>query len=332
MKTMNFCEYTEQIEETGLMPWACKSRNARRLIEEPRDDLRTAFQRDRDRIIHSQAFRALKHKTQVYLSPGDHYRTRLTHSMEVSQIARTIGRALRLNEDMIEAAALGHDLGHTPFGHAGERAINRYTGHFTHNEQSIRVVSYYGRQGRGLNLTKEVQDAILCHTGKQLPETLEGAIVRRCDRISYLCSDFDDGIRVGLVGPEKLPGIVAMRLGTEPSQILDILVHNIVESSAGKKEIILDPYYDEAVEEFRDFMFAYVYECPALEKQHRKAEHVVMSLMDLFENHPEILPDDVQLNFSRFGKIASIVDYVAGLTDLSAVTLFNQYFIPTVND
>jgi len=329
---MNIREYTEALEEKNLIQWACRSKNAQRSAEEPPDDLRTAYQRDRDRIIHSKAFRALKHKTQVYLSPGDHYRTRLTHSMEVSQLSRTIGRALRLNEDMIEASALGHDLGHTPFGHAGERAINKYTGHFTHNEQGVRVVTYYGRQGRGLNLTKEVQDAILCHTGKKLPDTLEGAIVRRCDRISYLCSDFDDAIRMGIAGPDKLPGMVAMRLGTVPTQILDVLVHNIVECSRGKNKIILDPYYDEAVEEFRDFMFAYIYECPALEKEHRKAEHVVVSLLDLFEKQPGLLPEEVQLNFERFGKLTAIVDYIAGLTDLSAVKLFNLYFVPTVND
>ena len=308
---MNVREYTEGLEQKNLMPWACKSAASHRLSEEPQDDLRTAFQRDRDRIIHSKAFRSLKHKTQVYLSPGDHYRTRLTHSMEVSQISRTIGRALRLNE---------------------ERAINKYTGHFTHNEQSIRVVTYYGRQGRGLNLTAEVQDAILCHTGEKLPGTLEGAIVRRCDRICYLCSDLDDSIRVGLAGPDKLPGIVAMRLGTQPSQILDILVHNIVECSAGKDKIILDSYYDEAVEEFRDFMFAYVYECPALEKEHQKAEHVIMSLLDMYEKEPQLLPEDVQLNFDRFGKMTAIVDYVAGLTDLSAVRMFNQHFVPKVSE
>ena len=329
---MKIREYTEEMEAKNLMPWACKSTEAHRLTEESQDNLRTAFQRDRDRIIHSQAFRALKHKTQVYLSPGDHYRTRLTHSMEVSQISRTIGRALRLNEDMIEAAALGHDLGHTPFGHAGERAINKYTGHFTHNEQGLRVVTYYGRKGRGLNLTEEVKDAILCHTGTKLPDTLEGAIVRRCDRICYLCSDFDDGMRVGLVGPDKLPGMVAMRLGTEPSQILDILVNNIVECSIDKNQIILDPYYDEAIEEFRDFMFAYIYECPLLEQEHQKAEHVILTLMDLFENQPDLLPETVQMNFARFGKLTSIVDYVAGLTDLSAVKLFNRYFVPVVND
>ena len=329
---MNVREHTEEQEQRNLMPWACKSAASHRLTEEPQDNLRTAFQRDRDRIIHSKAFRALKHKTQVYLSPGDHYRTRLTHSMEVSQLSRTIGRALRLNEDMIEAAALGHDLGHTPFGHAGERAINKYTGHFTHNEQSVRVVTYYGRQGRGLNLTTEVQDAILCHTGEKLPDTLEGAIVRRCDRICYLCSDLDDSIRVGLVGPDKLPGMVAMRLGTEPSQILDVLVHNIVECSYGKDEIILDSHYDEAVEEFRDFMFAYVYECPALEKEHAKAEHVIMSLLDLYVKEPQLLPDEVRLNFERFGKMTAIVDYVAGLTDLSAVRMFTQHFIPKVSE
>lgn len=328
---MNIRQYWEQMEEELLMPWAAKSRTAGRLEEEAPDDLRTAFQRDRDRIIHSNAFRALKHKTQVYLSPGDHYRTRLTHSMEVSQISRTIGRALRLNEDMIEAAALGHDLGHTPFGHAGERALHTYTGHFRHNEQGIRTVRYYGRQDRGLNLTTAVQDAIVCHTGPQLPATPEGAVVRRCDRIAYLCADFDDGLRTGIIGPEKLPGMVAMRLGTEPSQMLDILVRNIVECSLGKKEILLDPYYEEAIREFREFMFAYIYECPALETEHRKAEHVIFCLMELFMGRPELLPEEVQRNFERFGKEQAIVDHVAGLTDLSAITLFNRYYMPRVN-
>ena len=331
---MTIRERQEQQEKLLLAPWAARSaETAGRDIPVEPCDLRTEYQRDRDRIIHCKSFRRLKFKTQVFLSPeGDHYRTRLTHSMEVSQISRTIGRALRLNEDMIEAAALGHDLGHTPFGHAGERAINKYTGHFAHNEQSVRVVTYYGRQGRGLNLTMEVQDAILCHTGSKLPDTLEGAIVRRCDRICYLCSDLDDGIRVGLVGPDKLPGMVAMRLGTEPTQILDILVHNIVECSEGKNKIILDPYYDEAVEEFRDFMFAYVYECPSLEKEHHKAEHVIMSLLDLYVKEPQLLPEEVRLNFERFGKMTAIVDYVAGLTDLSAVRMFNQYFVPKVSE
>ena len=314
------------------------SKFLKRRLHQEKDDPegtihRDPFQRDRDRILHSRAFRRMMHKTQIFnANKGDHYRNRLTHTLEVSQIARSIGKDLGLNDELVEAIALGHDLGHTPFGHAGERAINKYTGHFTHNEQSIRVVTYYGRQGRGLNLTAEVQDAILCHTGEKLPGTLEGAIVRRCDRICYLCSDLDDSIRVGLAGPDKLPGIVAMRLGTQPSQILDILVHNIVECSAGKDKIILDSYYDEAVEEFRDFMFAYVYECPALEKEHQKAEHVIMSLLDMYEKEPQLLPEDVQLNFDRFGKMTAIVDYVAGLTDLSAVRMFNQHFVPKVSE
>ena len=328
---MNTRERTEQLEMELLAPWAAKRREAVRLTEEEDDDLRTRFQRDRDRIIHSTAFRKLKHKTQVYLQPGDHYRTRLTHSMEVSQIARTIGRALQLNEDMIEAAALGHDLGHTPFGHAGEKAIRQYMGHFNHNEQSLRVVRHYGRNGRGLNLTTAVQDAILCHTGPRLPVTPEGAVVRRCDRIAYLCHDFDDGVKAGIIGKESLPGLVAMRLGAEPTQILDILVHNIVECSAGRREILMDPYYEEAVEQFRDFMFAYVYEGPVLEKEHKKAVHVVLSILDMYMKDPSRLPEKVQLSFNRFGKEQAVVDYVAGLTDSSAVALFNDNFVPKVN-
>ena len=328
---MNIRERTEQREYELLQPWAAKSREAMRLAPEEDDDLRTRFQRDRDRVIHSSAFRKLKHKTQVYLQPGDHYRTRLTHSMEVSQIARTIGRALGLNEDMIEAAALGHDLGHTPFGHAGEKAIRKYMGHFKHNEQSLRVVRFYGRQGRGLNLTTVVQDAIVCHTGETLPRTPEGAVVRRCDRLAYLCHDFDDAVKAGIIGKETLPGLVAMRLGTEPSQILDILVHNIVECSQGGQDIVWDSYYDEAVEEFRNFMFAYVYEGPVLEKEHRKAEHVVLSILDLYMKTPSLLPDKVQLSFERFGKEQAIIDYVSGLTDLSALATFQEYFIPKVN-
>ena len=322
--------FTERLERQVLAPGASFSDEARRLVEEEPDRLRTSFQRDRDRIIHSKAFRKLKHKTQVYLAPGDHYRTRLTHSMEVSQIARTIGRALRLNEDLIEAAALGHDLGHTPFGHAGELAIRKYTGHFAHNEQSLRVVRFYGRNGRGLNLTTAVQNAIVCHTGPQQPATLEGAVVRRCDRIAYLCHDFDDGIKVGMIGPDKLPGMVAMRLGTVPTQILDILVNNIVESSAGTGEVLMDPYYEEAVEEFRQFMFDYVYLCSLLEKEHRKAEHVVTCLLDLYLETPSLLPAEVQQNFERFGMEQAVIDYVAGLTDLAAVHLFNEHFVPRI--
>lgn len=321
---------SENIEQQTLAAWAAKSADAVRDMEENIDDLRTSFQRDRDRIIHSTPFRKLKHKTQVYLSPGDHYRTRLTHSMEVSQIARTIARALRLNEDLTEAAALGHDLGHTPFGHAGERAINAYTGHFKHNEQSLRVVEVYGRKGKGLNLTCQVRDAILNHTGTTLPQTLEGQVVRRCDRIAYLCHDFDDGCKVGIIGPEKLPGIVAMRLGTEPSQILDVLVRNIVELSLDKPQILIDKYYDEAIEEFRNFMFDYIYCSPQLIAEHNKAEHVVMTLMDLYMGHPHLLPQEYSEIAERFGLGQAVVDFVDGLTDAGAVQLFNKHYIPII--
>ena len=248
----------------------------------------------------------------------------------MSQIARTISRALRLNEDLTEAAALGHDLGHTPFGHAGERAINSYTGHFKHNEQSLRVVELYGRKGKGLNLTSEVRDAIVNHTGSTMPKTLEGQVVRRCDRIAYLCHDFDDGCKVGIIGPEKLPGIVAMRLGTEPSLILDVLVHNIVELSLNQPQIIIDKYYEEAIEEFRNFMFDYIYCSPQLTVEHNKAEHVVRTLMDLYMASPQLLPREYGELADRFGLQQTVVDFVGGLTDAGAVQLFNKHYIPII--
>lgn len=323
-------EMSEELENRTLASWASKSISATRKKEEVPDDLRTAFQRDRDRIVHSTPFRKLKHKTQVYLCPGDHYRTRLTHSMEVSQIARTISRALRLNEDLTEAAALGHDIGHTPFGHAGERALNKYTGYFRHNEQSLRVVSTYGRKGKGLNLTDETCDAILNHTGASLPRTLEGQVVRRSDRIAYLCHDFDDGCKVGIISPDKLPGMVAMRLGTEPSQIIDVLVHNIVELSLDKPEIIIDNYYNEAIEEFRNFMFDYIYCSPQLTLEHRKAEHVVTTLMDFYVNNYSMLPKEYQDLVEHFGIEQTVVDFISGLTDAGAVQLFNKHYIPII--
>lgn len=327
---MSIREESERLEQRFLSPQATKSVDAIREVPEEADDLRTAYQRDRDRIIHSMAFRKLKHKTQVYLNSGDHYRTRLTHSMEVAQISRTIARALRLNEDLTEAAALGHDIGHTPFGHAGERAINDYIGNFKHNEQSLRVVKYYGREGRGLNLTHNVCDAIVNHTGDVLPQTLEGQIVRRCDRIAYLCHDFDDGCKVGIIGPEKLPGIVAMRLGTVPSQILDILVKNVVESSMGQEQIKLAPYYEEAVAEFRCFMFDYVYCSPRLKEEQVKAEHVVSALLDFYLKHPECLPKEFGDNIDKHGTEQIVVDFIASLTDAGAVQLFTKRFLPII--
>ena len=321
-------EKTEAREATLLAQWATQSKNAPRMVPEEPDQVRTAFQRDRDRILHSTAFRKLKHKTQVYLASSDHYRTRLTHSMEVAQIARTIAGALDLNTDLVEAAALGHDMGHTPFGHAGERAMAACVGHFRHNEQSLRVADLYGREGRGLNLTLQVRDAILCHTGEQLPQTLEGMVLRRCDRIAYLCHDFDDSSSVGMISGKNLPEIVAKRLGTKPSEILDVLVNNIVEESYGKDEIILAPYYEEAMTEFRAFMFEQVYCCPAMMVEQRKAEHVVKALMELYLEHSELLPTEAQVE--RFGVRQAAIDYVSGLTDDSAVKLFRNYYEPII--
>lgn len=323
-------EKIEEKETRNLAPWASKSKNAVRLKEEPLDPIRTAFRRDRDRILHSVAFRKLQHKTQVYLSSGDYYRTRLTHSMEVAQIARTIAAALDLNEDLVEAMALGHDIGHTPFGHAGERAINESIGYFHHNEQSLRVADLYGRDGRGLNLTMEVRDGILCHTGNQLPITLEGAIVRRCDRIAYLCHDFDDSSRAGMISSRDLPEIVQKRLGNRPNLILDVLVNRVVESSLGKAEIVLEPYYDEAMTEFRNFMFAAVYNHPVMMVEQKKAEHIVKTLLEMYLEKPELLPEEIKDQIDAYGKKQAVVDYVAGFTDEAAVATFRRYFEPVI--
>ena len=323
-------EKAEQREEKLLAPWATKSVQGIRREEETPCPIRTSFQRDRDRILHSTAFRKLKHKTQVYLEPGDHYRTRLTHSLEVAQISRTIAGALDLNEDLVEAAALGHDVGHTPFGHAGERALAEYFGHFRHNEQSLRVVDTYVRNGRGLNLTEQVKDAILCHTGTVLPKTLEGMIVRRCDRIAYLCHDFDDSSKVGMISPKDLPEIVAKRLGTKPTEILDILVNNIVEMSLDKPEINLDSYYEEAVNIFREFMFKEVYCCPTMMKEQNKAVHVVKTLMELVMDTPDLLPKEEQDQVEIVGKEQACIDYISGLTDEAAVKLFRKHFEPDI--
>lgn len=323
-------EKAEQREEKLLAAWATKSIFGTRVLEEENDPIRTSFQRDRDRILHSPAFRKLKHKTQVYLEPGDHYRTRLTHSLEVAQISRTIAGALDLNEDLVEAAALGHDVGHTPFGHAGERALQEYFGHFRHNEQSLRVVDTYGRNGRGLNLTHQVREAIICHTGEKEPTTLEGMIVRRCDRIAYLCHDFDDSSAVGMMSAKDLPEMVAKRLGKKPTEILDVLVNNIVEESLGRPEIILNKYYEEAIAEFRAFMFQKVYCSDAMMKEQKKAEHVVKTLMGLVLENSWLLPKEEQGQIEKVGLEQAAIDYISGLTDEAAVKLFRKYFEPDI--
>ena len=236
---MKVRERIEEQEFQILSAFAAKSREAVREREEPLCDFRPAFQRARDRIIHSKAFRRLKHKTQVYISPGDHYRMRMTHSLEVAQISRTIARGLRLNEDLTEAIALGHDVGHTPFGHAGEYALRELIGHYNHNEQSLRVVEHLERNGQGLNLTAEVKDGILNHTGDNKPFTLEGSVVRRGDRIAYLCHDYDDGIRAGMLQPADLPPMVRKVLGSDPSSMITVMVSDIITASEGKNDIFM---------------------------------------------------------------------------------------------
>lgn len=322
----------EQIEaqEERLSDFAAKSAVATRDMEEEKCPYRTAFQQDRDRILHSKAFRRLKHKTQVYISPGDHYRTRMTHSLEVSQICRTIARALNLNEDLTEAIALGHDVGHTPFGHAGEQALAKITGHFEHNEQSARILQYLEKDGRGLNLTTPVLDGILHHTGGALPATLEGAIVKLGDRIAYLCHDFDDGMRAGVIQPENLPKEVAKTLGTRHSEMITSMVTDVILTSFKKNLIGQSESVKNAMMEFRQFMFRHVYLTPEIMVEREKAEHVISGLYGAILKEPKRLPQEFQKLEERWGLRQVAADYVAGLTDLYAISLYERWFVPSV--
>ncbi|HMM20221.1 MAG TPA: deoxyguanosinetriphosphate triphosphohydrolase [Selenomonadales bacterium] len=325
---MNIRERLEEQEWKILSPLAAKSRDAVREKEEAACDFRTAFQRDRDRVIHSKAFRRLKHKTQVYISPGDHYRMRMTHSLEVAQISRTIARGLMLNEDLTEAIALAHDVGHTPFGHAGEYALREVLGHYAHNEQSLRVVEYIERNGEGLNLTLEVKDGIINHTGPNRPFTLEGSIVRLGDRIAYLCHDYDDGIRAGMLKPTDLPAEVTCVLGTNPSDMITVMVADMIGQSENKSEIRLSPQVVKAMDEFREFMFAAIYNSRRLDEERRKAKYVIHKLYDYFMAHPGTLPQEFLDREDRWGLQTTVVDYIAGLTDQFAIHLFEKHFVP----
>lgn len=320
---------SEEQEYRILSPYASKSRDALRITAEEPCDFRTAYQQDRDRIIHCKAFRRLKHKTQVYISPGDHYRTRMTHSLEVAQIARTIARGLQLNEDLTEAIALGHDVGHAPFGHPGEEALQEIVGHYRHNEQSLRVVEFLERNGAGLNLTDEVRDGILNHTGDHQPYTLEGNVVRISDRIAYLCHDYDDGIRAGLLFPSDLPKEVRKVLGERPSTMITTMVADMIEMSAEKKEIRMSPKVIKTMEQFREFMFRRVYRSPELEPDRKRAAYVVRKLYEYFLATPAALPEEFSMREEKWGLEAVVVDYIAGLTDLYAIRLFERQFIPS---
>ena len=325
---MNIRERIEDQEVKILSPLAAKSRDAVRDKEESPCDFRTAFQRDRDRIIHSKSFRRLKHKTQVYIAPGDHYRMRMTHSLEVAQISRTIARGLMLNEDLTEAIAMGHDVGHTPFGHAGEEALREILGQYAHNEQSLRVVEYLERGGQGLNLTVEVKDGILTHTGTKKPLTLEANIVRIGDRIAYLCHDYDDGNRAGMLRPTDLPENVAKVLGTNPSAMITVMVADMIKSSSDKNEIRLSPRVLKAMNEFREFMFGALYNSKHLEDERRKAKYVIHKLYEYYTAAPGALPQEFLEREDRWGLPVTVTDYIAGLTDLYAIRLFESLFVP----
>jgi len=328
---MSIREYIEELEAKTLSPFAQLSRNSRgRARPEEKCKVRTDFQRDRDRIIYSKAFRRLKHKTQVFIAPeGDHYRTRLTHTLEVSQIARTIARGLRLNEDLTEAIALGHDLGHTPFGHAGERVLDRMvsTG-FRHNEQSVRVVSFLEKDRKGLNLTWEVLDGIRCHTGDKLPSTLEGQIVRYADKIAYINHDIEDAIRGGILTEKDVPEEAAAILGRSPSQRINNMIVNIIENSADGKGIRMSPEFQEAADLLRSFMFERVYIGSAAKKEETKAERMLEQLYTWLMKHPDYLPADFLEESKKTGLEQSVTDYVAGMTDRYAERKFKEIFVP----
>ncbi len=323
---MSIRQQIEEREEAILSPRAAKSRLAVREHELEPDPLRTAFQRDRDRIIHSKCFRRLKHKTQVYIAPGDHYRTRMTHTLEVGQISRTIARALNLNEDLVEAIAMGHDVGHTPFGHVGEYALRDVVGHFNHNEQSLRMVEVLENNGAGLNLTAEVRDGILGHTGPHIPKTLEGQIVRTADRIAYLCHDFDDAQRAGMLDIKDLPLEVRQHFGTTPSQLITAMVMDMVESSMDQDRISMSKQTEDTMNLFRRFMFEKVYMAPDLIPDRNKGAYVVKHLFGYFMEHPDQMEETAHVN--GFYSTQDVVDYVAGLTDNYAIELFKKLFIP----
>lgn len=329
---MTIREKQEQWEREYLSPYASLSANSLgRDREEQPCDIRPVYQRDRDRILHSKAFRRLKDKTQVFLSPiGDHYRTRLTHTLEVSQNARTIAKALRLNEDLVEAIALGHDLGHTPFGHAGEYALDDVCKNgFSHNEQSVRIVERIEKQGMGLNLTKEVRDGILNHQTEGMPSTLEGKIVRLSDKIAYINHDIDDAIRAKVLTEEDIPLEYREILGFTPRERLNTLIHDIVRNSEGKNDIIMSDKVGQAMLSLRRFMFEHVYKTPSTGVEEEKARNLVITLYKHYSSHVEELPDEYKRFIDEGEEEDRVVcDYVAGMSDRYAIETMQRLYMP----
>lgn len=328
---MNFRERTEKLEEEILSPYAALSSRSRgRMVPEEKCSVRTEFQRDRDRILHSKAFRRLKHKTQVFISPeGDHYRTRLTHTLEVAQIARTIARALRLNEDLTEAIALGHDLGHTPFGHTGEEVLNRLMkAGFRHEEQSLRVVDILESR-KGLNLTWEVRDGIINHTSRGAPHTLEGQIVKISDWIAYINHDIDDALRAGVLKPEDLPEDLIRILGERHNRRIDTMIKDVIEESMDKPIITMSEKIKEATTALRQFMFDKVYVGSSAKAQENKAKVMLKLLFEFFLENPDKMPEEFNAISEKEGAERGVCDYIAGMTDSFALAKFNEFFMPS---
>ena len=331
---MTVREELERLEHRRLNPLAAFSdRSTGRPRPEPEreEDVRTCYQRDTDRIVHSKAFRRLMHKTQVFLNPeGDHDRTRMTHTLEVTRIAKTVTRALGLNEDLAEAIAMGHDLGHTPFGHAGEAALTECWGRpFRHNEQSLRVVDILEKDGQGLNLCNEVREGIVGHTGPVIPKTLEGQIVRRADQIAYVNHDIDDAIRAGILTAEDIPRDIAAMLGENQRDRINTLVCDVIFPSREAGSICMTPAIPKALADLRSFMFARVYHNPVAKGEESKAKDMLQMLFRFYVDHPEQLPADFQPQLSFDGLGRTVCDYIAGMTDNYAIEKFNEIFVPS---
>lgn len=330
---MNIRETIEKWEKETLSPYASMSADTKgREREEPLCDIRPEYQRDRDRILHSKSFRRLKQKTQVFLAPeGDHYRTRLTHTLEVSQIARTIAKALRLNESLAEAIALGHDLGHTPFGHSGEAVLNRLCSEgFAHYQQSVRIVEVLENKGQGLNLTWEVRDGILNHRTSGHPATLEGNIVRLSDKIAYINHDIDDAIRGKIMTEEDLPREYTDILGSSVHERLNIMIHDIIEHSLDKPEVEMSPEREKAMHGLRRWMFDHVYHDGTAKAEEGRAQQMIEMLYEYYMDHPDELPEESHriMEIRNETKERAVCDYIAGMTDIYAIDRFKELFIP----
>lgn len=334
---MNPRERSEENEKYLLHSRAFFTARATRKREEPLDPLRTPFQRDRDRILHGNSFRRMKHKTQVYIAPQrDHYRTRMTHTLEVAQIGRTMARALRLNEDLVEAIALGHDLGHTPFGHVGEQALQEIYGHFEHNEQSVRIAEKLEREGQGLNLTCQVLDGMLNHCGHLTAHTLEGSLITYADRIAYLCHDYEDAESMGLIKAADIPEPIRNRIGTTHSSMITAMVTDVVTHSMQNETdgIHMSPEGDQNLLDFRKFMFQAVYMAPPLMPDRKRGSYVVQSLFRYYTEtdekghyYTQRIPEK-QLRLADGDVPRAAVDYISGLTDNYAINLFEDIFVP----